>query len=179
MRLVASVHTCLLGKGGNNALLASELTLTPKDGGQAISVTYQGWNHLSLLDKRQSKDTRPQETLNDSLGGKTDIQLSEEDAKRMTTVLAPGETGRVTDIYFEPWKKPRSWWWLKRDTDTVTAGTYRVTATFKVDQELSAWKGEVTSPALEVEIGQPSRQDSSSPTSSRRFMTKVRAITTS
>ncbi|MEI8122649.1 MAG: hypothetical protein WCI20_11390 [bacterium] len=158
VRLLASVHTCLLGEGGNNALLASELTLTPKDGGKTISVAYQGWNHLSLLDKRRPKDKQPQATLNDSLGGKTDIQLSEEDAKRMTTVLAPGETGPVTGIYFEPWKKPRSWWWFKRDTDTVTAGTYRVTATFKVDQELSEWKGEVTSPALEVEIGQPAGQ---------------------
>jgi len=155
VRLLASVHTCLLGEGGNNALLASELTLAPKDGGKTISVTYQGWNHLSLLDKRRSKGKGPQETLNDSLGGKADIQLSEEDAKRMTTVLAPGETGRETDIHFEPWKKPWSWWWLKCHTDTVTAGTYRVTATFKVDQELSEWKGEVASPALEVEIGQP------------------------
>lgn len=155
VRLLASVHLCLLGEGGRNALLASELVLTPKDGGQSISITYQGWNHLSLLDKRRPKGQQPQETLNASFGGTADIQLSEEDAKRMTTVLAPGETGPATNIHFEPWKKPRSWWWFKRDTDTVTAGTYRVTATFKVDQELSEWNGEVTSQALEVEIGQP------------------------
>jgi hypothetical protein len=39
VRLLASVHTCLLGGGGNNALLASEVTLAPKDGGKAMIQT--------------------------------------------------------------------------------------------------------------------------------------------
>jgi hypothetical protein len=152
VRLLASVHTCLLGEGGRNALLASELTLMPKGGGKALSVTYQGWNHLTLLDKRRPKGQQPQETLDKSFGGKTDIQLSEEDAKRMTTVLAPGETGTVAEINFAPWEKPRSWWWFKNDTDTVTAGAYQVTAVLRVDHKLSDWKGEIRSGCIEVHI---------------------------
>lgn len=152
VRLLASVHTCLLGDGGKNALLASELTLVPKGGGKALSVTYQGWNHLTLLDKRRPKGQQPQETLDKSFGGKADTQLSEEDAKRMTTVLAPGETGPVADINFAPWEKPRSWWWFKNDTDTVTAGAYQVTAILRVDHKLSDWKGEIRSGSIEVSI---------------------------
>ena len=158
VRLLASVHTCLLGKGGNNALLVSEVELTPKDGGQAISVTYQGWNHLSLLDKRRSDKEQPQETLNKSFGGKTDIQLKPEDAKRMTTVLAPGESGPMAQVSFTPGKKPRSWWYLKDDSATVPVGVYHITAVLKVDHELSEWKGVVKSGALEVEFRPEGKQ---------------------
>lgn len=152
IQLLASVHTCLLGDGGNNALLASKLILTPKNGGGSHFVTYQGWNHLSLLDKRRRKGEQPQQTLNDSFGGKTDIQLSAEDAKRMTTVLPPGKTGPVTWIDFTPWKKPRSWWWFKEDADTLTPDAYQLTAVLTVDHELSEWKGSITSGSLEVDI---------------------------
>jgi hypothetical protein len=38
VHLLASVHTCLLG--GGNPLLASGLTLAPKDGSEALTVTY-------------------------------------------------------------------------------------------------------------------------------------------
>lgn len=158
VRLLASVHTCLLGSGGKNALLASGLTLTPKDEGKALSVTYQGWNHLTLLDKRRPKGQQPQKTLNDSFGGKTDIQLSEEDAKRMTTVLAPGETGRVANIYFAPSERPRSWWGLKSEADIVKPGTYQVSALLTVDLEQSEWKGTVKSGSLQVEIHPKDKQ---------------------
>ena len=152
VRVLASVHTCLLGKGGNNALLASGIMLAPEDGGKPITVTYQGWNHLSLLDTRRKKGERPQKTLNSSFGGKTDIKLSEEDARRMTTVLEPGQTGSVVRVRFTPDKKPRSWWWLADESDTLPPGTYRVTAFFTADLEASEWKGTVESGSLELEV---------------------------
>jgi hypothetical protein len=133
-------------------LLASGLILTPKNGGTSLSVTYQGWNHLALMDTRRKKGEQPQHSLNKSFGGKTEIHLSEEDAHRMMTVLAPGATGRVVRVNFTPNKKPRSWWWLKNESDTLASGTYHVAAFFTVDQELSDWKGTLKSGALEVEI---------------------------
>jgi hypothetical protein len=157
VRLLASVHTCLLGEGGKNALLVSELILTPAHGGEPVSVTYQGWNHLSLLDKRRTKDEQPQQTLNKSFGGKAVIQLSPEDAKQRTTVLAPGTTGPVADVEFAPWQQPRSWWWLKKEADTMTPGTYQVTAVLNVDHELSEWKGTLRSGSLQVEVRSPKK----------------------
>ncbi len=157
IRLLASVHTCLLGKGGNNALLASGIILTPKNGGTPLAVTYQGWNHLALLDKRRENVEPPQQTLNKSLGGKTDIELTKEDADRMTTVLEPGETGRVVQVHFAPNKKPRSWWWLENDSVSLISGTYHVTGFFAVDHQFSDWKGTIKSESLEVEIALPNQ----------------------
>lgn len=152
VRLLASVHTCLLGQGGGNALLASGLTLSPKEGGASVNVTYQGWNHLALLDTRRKKGDQPQETLNGSFGGKTDIRLSEADANRMTTVLEPGATGQVVRVDFTPEKKPRSWWWPEDESARLAPGSYQVAAFLNVDQEQSPWKGVVKSGALEVRI---------------------------
>ena len=158
VRLLASVHTCLLGKGGDNALLVSELILTPKSGHESFFLTYQGWNHLSLLDERRPIEEQPQETLNISLGGKTDVKLSAEDAQRMTTVLAPGETGRVAHIHCDLGNKSRSWWRLKEGSDAVAQGTYRLTAVLNVDHELSEWKGMLKSGCVEVEISPQDKQ---------------------
>ena len=150
VRFIASVHTCLLG--GANPLLVSKLILKPDAGEEPLVVTYQGWNHLSLLDKRRAKSEQPQQTLNDSCGGKTDIQLSAEDAQNMTTVLAPGKTARAEPVAFVPGKDSGCWWQLEKKPNIVPAGKYRVTAVLVVDQELSEWKGELTSGTLEAEI---------------------------
>ena len=154
VRLLASVHTCLLGDGGANALLVSRLVLKPKAGDPLI-FTYQAWNHLTLLDKRRSKSEQPQQTLNDSYG-KTDIQLSPDNAMQMTTVLAPGET-RVTEIAFTLHENESSSWRLERPMPrpkSLPTGPYEMTAILKVDQELSEWKGELTSGPLKVEVPQ-------------------------
>jgi hypothetical protein len=158
VRLLASVHTCLLGKGGDNALLVSELILTPKNGRESLSLTYHGWNHLSLLDERRPIGEQPQETLNRNCGGKTDVKLSVENAQRMATVLSPGDTGRVAHIHFTPGNKPRSSWRLKGGSDTVAPGTYRLTAVLHIDHELSEWRGMVRSGCLEVEISPQDEQ---------------------
>lgn len=152
VRLLASVHTCLLGAGGSNSLLVSALVLKPKAGGEPLIVTYQGWNHLSLLDKRRSKAEQPQQTLNNSFG-KTDVQLSAEDANRMTTVLRPGET-RATDVVFALGSSDSTAWQLQGAT-SPPAGAYEVTAILKVDQEFSEWKGELTSGPLVLELPPP------------------------
>ena len=149
VKLLASVHTCLLGEDGENALCVSKFVMQPKAGGDPLTVTYKGWNHLSLLDKRRSKSEQPQQTLNDSFGH-TDIQLSSDDAKRMTTVLAPGEI-RLEQIEFSTSKSTFSWWQLEKPA-TVPAGTYAVTAVLNVDQEMSEWKGELRSSQLTVGI---------------------------
>ena len=155
VRLLASVHTCLLGEGGANALLVSRFVLKPKAGGGPFIVAYKGWNHLSLLDKRRSKSEQPQQTLNDSFG-KTDIQLNPDDARRMTTVLAPGET-RVTQIAATLRENKSSWWQLERST-FVPTGTYEVTAVLNVDQELSEWTGELKSGPVEFNVPQQVRK---------------------
>ena len=156
IRLLASVHTCLLGPGGSNALLASKLVLKPKAGGDPFIMTYEGWNHLSLLDKRRAKSEQPQQTLNGSFG-KTDVQLNPDDAKRMTTVLAPGEI-RTSHVGFTLGENQSSWQ-LKGST-FMPRGRYEMTAVLKVDQELSDWKGELTSEPVEINLRQPVARDS-------------------
>jgi hypothetical protein len=149
VRLLASVHTCLLGEGGANALLVSKVVLKPKAGGDAFAIIYKGWNHLSLLDNRRPKSEQPQQTLNDSFG-RTDIQLDPDTARRMTTVIAPGET-RVTKIAFDLHDRKASWWQLEGST-RVPTGTYEMKAVLKVDQELSEWKGELASGRVEIQL---------------------------
>ncbi|MCH5372359.1 MAG: hypothetical protein JJ992_00155 [Planctomycetes bacterium] len=151
IRLLASVHTCLLGEGGANALLVSRLVLKPKAGGDPFTIAYYGWNHLSLLDNRRPKSEQPQQTLNDSFG-RTDIQLDPNTARRMTTVIAPGET-RVTAIAFNLHEKKFSSWQLEGSA-SVPTGTYEMTAVLKVDQELSEWKGELSSGRVEIILPQ-------------------------
>jgi hypothetical protein len=101
------------------------------------------------LDKRRPKSEQPQQTLNGSFG-KMDIQLNPEDAKRMTTVLVPGEI-RVTPIAFTLSDSNSTSWRFEGST-SVPAGTYVMTAVLQVDQELSDWKGELTSGPVEVSI---------------------------
>jgi hypothetical protein len=125
--------------------------LKPKAGGDPFFIVYKAWNHLSLLDKRRSKSEQPQQTLNGSYG-KTDIQLNPDDAKRMTTVLAPGET-RVAHVAFTL-RKNESYSWQLEKSESVPPGTYEVTAVLKVDQELSEWKGELTSGPIQVTFPQ-------------------------
>jgi hypothetical protein len=136
-----------LGKDGSNALLVSRLVLKPKAGGDPFSIVYKAWNHLSLLDKRRPKSEQPQQTLNGSYG-KTDIQLNPDDAKRMTTVLAPGETC-VVHVAFTL-RENESYSWQLEKSKSVPPGTFEVTAFLKVDQEMSEWKGELTSGPIEV-----------------------------
>ena len=112
---------------------------------------------MSLLDTRRKKGEQPQQSLNKSFGGTTDIQLSKEDATRRTTSLEPGATGEVAYVEFTPNKKPRSWWWLKNESDTLASGTYSMTAFLTVDQEQSEWKGTLKSGALGVEIVIPKK----------------------
>jgi acetyl esterase len=150
VRLLASTHTCLLGEGGANALLVSRLVLKPKAGGGPFVLVYKGWNHLCLLDKRRPKSEQPQQTLNRSCD-KTDIQLTPDDAKRMSTVLAPGET-RISHVQFTP-NDTASSWHLEKSA-TLPTGIFEVTAVLTVGQELSEWKGELTSAPLEVKIPQ-------------------------
>lgn len=152
VRLLASVHTCLAFSTGANSLLASKLILQVPKGGNALVVNYTGWNHLFLLDKRRPKSEEAQDTLKRT-SGKTDIQLTPENAKRVSIVLAPGDT-RVTRIQFTPGKNKKSAWKLEEPA-ALPAGTYRMTAVLTVDHELSEWKGELKSSPLSFEIPKP------------------------
>lgn len=153
VRFLASVHTCLLGEGGSNALVISKLVLKPKAGGDSVTLRYGGWNHLCLLDKRRKKSEGPQETLNRSYGN-SDVQLSDEDAKHMTTVFAPGKT-KVTEFELSP-NDPHSWWEAEKPV-TFKPGAYELTAVFTVDNASSEWKGEVSSAPVEIQIPQPAK----------------------
>lgn len=153
IRFLASIHTCLLGEGGSNALVVSKIVFKPRAGGDSVTLVYQGWNHLSLLDKRRPKSEQPQQTLDQSFG-KTDVQLTPETAKRMSSSLTPGES-RIVTVGFTPNAVGSEWGPEK--PGTLQPGTYDVTAVFTVDQEFSDWKGELRSAALQVSIPPPEK----------------------
>jgi hypothetical protein len=152
VRLLATVHDCVaMGSNGAAAIHASKLVLTPKAGGDPRTVTYQGWNHLHLLDTRRDKSESWQKTLA-RRGWKTDIRLTAEDAEYMSTVLDPCGPPRIEHVVCSPIRRGDSPWRLEPGEDPVTAGTYGVTAVLKVDHERSKWKGELVSGSLDIEI---------------------------
>ncbi len=158
VRLLASVHTCVaMGSGGAAAIHASKLVLKPKAGGDPRTVTYQGWNHLHLLDTRRDESESWQKTLA-RRGRRTDIRLSAEDAEYMSTVLDPCGPPRIEHVACSPTRRGDSPWRLEPGEDPVTAGTHGVTAILKVDQERSTWKGELVSGSLDVEIRPPDKK---------------------
>ena len=88
VRLLASTYGCL-AFGPAGAIPVSKLILTPKKGGAPLSITYQGMNHLRLLDKRRPKSEGWQETLSKSSGGDKDIQLDAKEVESWATCSLP------------------------------------------------------------------------------------------
>jgi hypothetical protein len=163
VRLLASVHSCVaMGSNGSAAIHASKLVLSPKAGGDPRTVTYQGWNHLHLLDTRRA-DSEPWQKTLARRGRNTDIRLTAEDAEYMSTVLDPCGPPRIEHVACSPTRRGDSPWRLEPGEDPVTAGTYGVTAVLKVDHERSKWKGELLSGSLDIEIRPRDRKKPSPP----------------
>lgn len=148
VRLLASVHGCL-AMGPEAAVLVSNLVIQPEGGGRAATVSYRGWNHALLLDKRRPKGKGWQETLCKSKPGKPDFDFSAEDAKYLSTELAPGGTAKVQRVVVDLGKDSQSVWRVD-DARAELKGKHQVTAVLTVDQKRSEWKGEVKSGPLHV-----------------------------
>jgi len=151
IRVLPSSYECLaMGVGG--AILATELIFQPAQGGDSLTATYRGWNHLLLLDKRRSESESWQETLCKSKGGETDVQLSKKDAEAFSIVLAPGEDDFYSYVCIAPQKDRNSPWRLSDETKHLQSDNYQVTAVWLVDQKLSGWKGKLVSGPLKVDM---------------------------
>jgi hypothetical protein len=151
VRLLASTYGCL-AFGPAGAIPVSKLILTPTTGGAPLAITYQGMNHLRLLDKRRPKSEGWQETLSKGSGGDEDLQLDAKKVESWTTLLAPGQTLRACQVEYAPGDASDSVWQLTGKSNLVPQGKYQLTAVFTVNQKVSQWKGELTSGSLEVEI---------------------------
>jgi hypothetical protein len=151
VRFLASTYGCL-AFGPDGAIPVSKLILTPKTGGAPLAITYQGVNHLRLLDKRRPKSEGWQETLFKASGGGEDLQWDAKEVESWTTLLAPGQTLRAYLVDYTPGEDSDSVWQQTGKSNLVPEGKYQLQAVFTVNQKVSPWKGELTSGALEVEI---------------------------
>jgi hypothetical protein len=150
VRLLPSIYTCLLGNG--EPLLVSEVIFKPKNGGPSITARYKGWNHLSLEDEQRAEGEQPQQTLDKSFG-KTGFQISAENAKRLMIVLEPGDM-RGDGVRFAVAPKGKYFWEFD-GVEALPPGAYEMSATLKIDQQQSEWKGELVTPSFEIEVPAP------------------------
>jgi len=127
VRIIPNTFGCAaVGPGG--AIPVTKLILTPSKGGDPLSITYQGHNHVS--------EKRP---------------LDADDVKYFTTVLAPGEAMSYP-VTYTPGEGRETSWQRTGGSNLVLEGKYQLKAGLVVDRKESEWKGEVTSGSLEVEI---------------------------
>ena len=115
-------------------------------------VTYQGWNHLRLLDKRRPESESWQETLCKSAPGGENLQLDAKEASDRQIELAVGDAVWPEWVRVSPAKESNTPWRLTEESSRIAPGKYRVTAVLIVDQEVSEWKGKLTSGTLDVEM---------------------------
>ena len=135
LRFLAPTFGCgAIGPGG--AIPVTQLILTPSAGGEALSITYQGHNHLKDAD-----------------------QLDAGDLKYYTTVLAPGKAlSYPYPVRFTPGEERATSWQRTGKSNILPAGKYQMRAVFSVDTKVSPWNGEATSGAVEVEIPPSAKQ---------------------
>ena len=116
--------------GPGAAIFVTKLILTPSKGGEPLSITYQGHNHVS--DQRQ---------------------LDAGDVEYYTTALARGEALRFPyPVKYTPGEDRDTSWQRTGGSNFVPEGKYQLKAVFVVDRKESQWKGELTSGSLEVEV---------------------------
>lgn len=150
IRLLPSIHQCV-AVGPNAALYATRLHLLPAQGGRPLTVTYQGHNHLRLLDKRHSSARPTSERFEEHRVRTSDIELTAEQADYLMTELAPGKTSRATNVTFS--LKPDSKLsWRLTGQHAVPAETYHLVAVLVLDQKRSPWQGTLTSGPLDIKI---------------------------
>ena len=131
VRFLATTFGCA-ALGPDGAIPVTKLILTPTEGGEPLSITYQGHNHLS--------DEKP---------------LDADDLEYFTTELAPGESLKFPyPVRFTPGEERATSWQLTRESNIVPEGRYELKAVFVVDRKVSQWKGELTSGSLDVKVHQ-------------------------
>ena len=150
VRFLPTVWDCL-AMGDDGAIPVSEILLTPESGEDPLSLVYQGWNHLMLLDKRRDKPDASDEIRKNAEIDK-DIQLDRKKAKHRQIELSADEAVWPEWVRFNPTQEKKSLWRLTDQSNHVVSGKYRVTAVLLIDQEFSEWKGKLTSGQLELEM---------------------------
>ena len=151
VRFLPSAWDCL-AMGDAGAIPVSKLALAPAEGGKTLTVTYQGWNHLRLLDKRRPESESWQNTLCRSFPGAEDMQLDAEKGKDRQIELAAGDAAWPEWVKVSLGNESQTPWRLTEKPSTKPVGKYRVTAILIVDQQVSEWKGTLSSGALDVEM---------------------------
>ena len=156
VRFLPTVWDCL-AMGDAGAVLVSKLVLTPESGSESLTVTYQGWNHLRLLDKRRPEAASWQETLRKS-SPVDNVQLDAKEANDRQIELAAGDAAWPEWVRVSTARDRSTRWRLTEESSQIDPGKYRVTAMLIVDQDASDWKGKLTSGILNVEILPRARQ---------------------
>jgi len=159
-RLLPTVHRCVaMGPGGAAAMLVSQFNMTPVDDRKVMMLTYEGANHLRLLDVRRDKSQSWQKAVANDTSDPTDIQLSDEDVAYMSLALKPGEHARVRAVTCSPSDdNPPCPWRVNGEPDIVPAGKYQLAAVLKIDHKQSAWKGTLKSGSVIVEMPDKPKQ---------------------
>ena len=129
VRIVPNTFGCAaVGCGG--AIPVTKFILTPSKGGEPLSITYQGLNHVS--DQRH---------------------LDAGDVEYFATVIEPGQALHSPyPVEFTPGEGRKTSWQRTGGSNLVPDGKYQVKAVLGVDRKESEWKGELASGSLEVEI---------------------------
>jgi len=129
VRIIPNAFGCAaVGCGG--AIPVTKFTLMPSKGGEPVSVTYQGLNHVS--------DRKP---------------LNAGDVRYFATVIEPGKAMHFPyPVEFIPGESRETSWRRAGESNLIPEGKYQLKAGLVVDRKESEWKGEVTSGSLEVEI---------------------------
>ena len=135
VRIIPNAFGCA-AMGPNAAIPVTKFVLTPSKGGEPIFITYQGVNHVN-----------------------EERKLNADDVKYFTTVLEPGEAPSLHyPVSYTPGEAKETSWQRAGGSNLIPEGKYEVKAVLGVDRKESAWKGEVTSGSLEVEIRSPDKK---------------------
>jgi hypothetical protein len=129
VRIIPNTFGCA-AMGPHAAIPVTKFILTPSKGGEPISVTYQGLNHVS--------DRKP---------------LDADDVKYYASVIESGQARHFSyPVNFAPGEGRETSWRRAGESNVVPEGKYQLKAVLGVDRKESEWKGEVASGSLEVDI---------------------------
>ena len=157
VRFLPTVWDCL-AMGDAGAIPVSKIILTPNSGGDSLTVTYEGMNHLeSLLDKRARESESSEETRGKNISEGKDLELIAKRANARQITLAAGDALWPEWVKVNPATENNTQWRLAKGSSRIPAGKYCVTAVLIVDQKVSEWRGKLTSGNLEIEILAPAR----------------------
>lgn len=135
VRIIPNIFACA-AMGPHAAIPVTKLILTPSKGGEPLSITYQGLNHVS--DQKR---------------------LDADDVSYFATVIEPGQALHSPyRVEFTPGEGRETSWQRAGGSNLVPEGKYQLKANIVVDRKESEWKGDLTSGSLEVEIRSPDKK---------------------